>query len=336
MRRFVMAISVVGLVLTGFVGTASAKVYKLTLQNMFSMNHPVSYGLEKMAKDLKAMTEGQIEIQAVPPGALVKAPETFEAVGSGAVDMGTTCSCYHAGFLPVGATAFALPGDPRNVWEILSFIYDEGILDFFRKAYAPHNVVYGAPLGLPGYALVSKKPIKSWDDLSKLKVRATGSTAKNLQKLGVPTVFIPFAEIYVGLARGTIDAEISGAHSEAMLAKTYEVAKYQMTPELTGAQNCEIIINKKIWDELPANLRAMFDVALKAYAFDVARMFEKEERTARSFMESKGSKYVELPPEVMKKWLTSALGLWDELAAQDALCAEFIKRTKKHLKALGY
>ena len=76
MRRFVMAISVVGLVLTGFVGTASAKVYKLTLQNMFSMNHPVSYGLEKMAKDLKAMTEGQIEIQAVPPGALVKAPES--------------------------------------------------------------------------------------------------------------------------------------------------------------------------------------------------------------------------------------------------------------------
>lgn len=80
----------------------------------------------------------------------------------------------------------------------------------------------------------------------------------------------------------------------------------------------------------------MFDVALKAYAFDVARMFEKEERTARSFMESKGSKYVELPPEVMKKWLNSALGLWDELAAQDALCAEFIKRTKKHLKDLGY
>lgn len=336
MKRFLVAVLVMASFLVCSVSVSGAKTYKFTLQNMFSMNHPVSQGLQKMIDDLKKMTNGQIDIQALPPGALVKAPQVFESVGAGALDMGTTCSCYHAGILEVGATAFALPGDPRNVWEILSFIYDEGIMEFFRQAYAAHNVVYGAPLGLPGYALVSKKPVKSWEDLSKLKVRATGSIAKNLKALGVPTVFIPFEEIYVGLARGTIDAEISGAHSESMLAKTYEVARYQMTPQVSGAQNCEIIVNKKKWDELPPNLKAMFEVALKAFAFDVARLFEKEERTARSFMESKGAEYVELPLEVMKKWQAASMQLWDDLAKQDAQCAEYIKRTKEHLKVLGY
>ncbi|HOO89237.1 MAG TPA: TRAP transporter substrate-binding protein [Syntrophales bacterium] len=334
--KAVIVVSVFALLLTGFVGSASAKVYKFTLQNMFSMNHPVSIALDKMSKDLKAATDGQIVIQSIPPGGLVKSPEIFESVGNGAIDMGTTCSCYHAGILPMAATAFALPGDPRGPMNILSFIYDEGILEFFREAYAKHNVVYGAPVCWAGYTLVSKKPIQSWDDLRKLKVRATGSTAKNLKKLDVPTVFIPFAEIYVGLARGTIDAEISGSHTESFLAKTYEVAKYQMTPDVSGAQNCEIIINKTRWDALPANLRAIFEIALKQYAFDVTRMFETEDRLSKAKMEAAGAQYLELPAEVVKKWQDSAMELWDELAAQDELCAEYIKRSKEHIKSLGF
>jgi TRAP-type mannitol/chloroaromatic compound transport system substrate-binding protein len=333
----VIILSVFALLLVGFVGSASAqKVYKFTLQNMFSLNHPVSIALDKMSKDLKAATDGQIDIQAVPPGALVKSPEIFESVGVGAIDMGTTCSCYHAGIIPMAATAFALPGDPRGPMNILSFIYDEGIIDFFRDAYAKHNVVYGAPLCWAGYTLVSKKPITSWDDLKQLKIRATGSTAKNLKKLDIPTVFIPFAEIYVGLARGTIDAEISGSHTESFLGKTYEVAKYQMTPDVSGAQNCEIIINKTKWDSLPANLRAIFEIALRDYAFAVTRAFDTEDYLSKAKMEAKGAEYVELPPEFVTKWQESAMELWDELAAQDALCAEYIKRSKEHIKSLGY
>jgi len=332
-----IVLMVLALVLVGFVGSASAKkVYKFTLQNMFSLNHPVSIALDNMSKDLKAATDGQILIQAIPPGGLVKSPEIFESVGNGAIDMGTTCSCYHAGILPMAATAFALPGDPRGPMNILSFIYDEGILEFFREAYAKENVVYGAPLCWAGYTLVSKKPINSWDDLKKLKVRATGSVAKNLKKLDIPTVFIPFAEIYVGLARGTIDAEISGSHTESFLAKTYEVAKYQMTPDVSGAQNCEIIVNKTKWDSLPANLRAIFEIALKKYAFDVTRAFDTEDILSKAKMEAKGAQYLELPADVVKKWQDSAMELWDELASQDALCAEYIKRSKEHIKSLGY
>ncbi|WP_232367141.1 TRAP transporter substrate-binding protein [Desulfocicer vacuolatum] len=322
---------------TGFVNDAhAAKKFKFTMQNMFSLNHPITVAVAKMAKEVKKNTNGQVIIQVLPSGALIKGPNIFETVGNGAIDMGTTCSCYHGGILPVAATAFALPGDPRGVDQILEFIYDEEVLKFYRDAYAKVNVFYGAPLVMDGYTIVSKEPITSWEDLSKLKVRASGTIAKTLQKMEVPTVFIPFSEIYVALSRGTIDAEISGSHTESYLAKTFEVAKYQTVPDISGAQNCEVIINQDRWNELPENLQVAFEKELKACSTHVAALFAAENQVVREKMEAQGAEYVELPQDVVKKWISTAVSMWDEDLSKDELSAQYIQLVKKDLKKRGY
>ena len=321
----------------GFQGKAHAeKTYKFTMQNMFSLNHPISIAVEKMGKDLKAESKGQIDIQILPSGALVGGPNIFESVGNGAITMGTTCSCYHDGILPVAATAFALPGDPRGVNDIIDFIYQDEVLKFYRDAYAKVNVFYGAPMVMDGYTIVSKKPIQNWNDLKKLKVRASGSIAKTLQKMGIPTVFIPFSEIYVALSRGTIDAEISGSHTESFLAGTYEVAKYQTTPDISGAQNCEVIANLDSWNELPENLKAIFEKNMKSCSAHVAQLFAAENAAVRGKMEAKGAKYVEMPKDVVEKWIKTAVGMWDEELSKDPLSAQYIQLVKKDLKKRGY
>lgn len=321
----------------GFKGNAHAgKTYRFTMQNMFSLNHPITVAVAKMAKDLKADSKGQIDIQVLPSGALVKGPNVFETVGNGSIDMGTTCSCYHGGILPVAATAFALPGDPRGVDQILDFIYQDEVLNFYRDAYKQVNVFYGAPLVMDGYTIVSKKPINTWEDLKKLKVRASGTIAKTFQKMGIPTVFIPFSEIYVALSRGTIDAEISGSHTESYLAKTFEVAKYQTVPDISGAQNCELIINQDRWNELPENLQVVFEQALKNCSTHVAALFAAENDVVRGKMEAEGAKYVELPQDVVEKWIATAVSMWDEDLAKDPLSAKYLELVKKDLKRLGY
>jgi TRAP-type C4-dicarboxylate transport system substrate-binding protein len=315
----------------------AGKVYKFTMQNMFSMNHPVTAAVKEMAKELKKASDGRIKLQVLASGALVKGPNIFETVGNGAIDMGTTCSCYHGGILPVAATAFALPGDPRGADEIMEFIYQEDTLKFFRDAYASKNVVYGAPLVWDGYTIVSKKPITTWEDLKKLKIRASGSIAKTLRRMEVPTVFIPFSEIYVALSRGTIDAEISGSHAESYLAKTFEVAKYQTVPNITGAQNCEIILNRDRWQELPDDLKTVFDNALKHCATRVAQIFTDDASTAKSKMEAKGAEYVQLPDSVVDQWMETSVEMWDdELAKESPLSAAYIELVKKDLEKRGY
>ncbi len=327
--------------LTGFgsdnTGVAHAgKTYRFTMQNMFSLNHPISVAVDEMAKEVKKESNGQITIQVLPSGALVKGPNIFETVGNGSIDMGTTCSCYHGGILPVAATAFALPGDPRDTRQIIDFIYQEDVLKFYREAYATVNVFYGAPLVMDGYTIVSKKPINTWEDLKKLKVRASGSIAKTLQKMGIPTVFIPFSEIYVALSRGTIDAEISGSHAESFLANTYEVAKYQTDPSISGAQNCEVIINADRWKELPDDLKAVFDKALRKSSQRVAEVFEQENKEVKVKMETAGAQFIQMPKEVMDRWVKTAVSLWDEELAKDPLSIQYIELVKKDLQKRGY
>ncbi len=337
----ILFVMVLSLIITGF-GTGftdnahAAKTHKFTMQNMFSLNHPITLAVTEMVKNVKKNTDGQIKIQVLPSGALVKGPNIFETVGNGAIDMGTTCSCYHGGILPVAATAFALPGDPRGVDQILDFIYDEEVLKFYRDAYAKVNVFYGAPLVMDGYTIVSKKPINTWEDLKKIKVRASGSIAKTFQKMGINTVFIPFSEIYVALSRGTIDAEISGSHTESFLAKTFEVAKYQTVPDISGAQNCEVIINQDRWNELPENLQVIFEKELKACSIHVAELFAAENQIVKEKMEAQGAEYIQLPPDVVEKWISTAVGMWDEELAKDELSAEYLKLVKKDLKKRGY
>ena len=318
------------------ISSAHAEKFRLTMQNMFSLNHPISLAVNQMAADLKKESNGRINIQVLPSGALVKGPSIFESVSMGSIDMGTTCSCYHGGILPVAATSFALPGDPRGVQEIINFIQKDEVLDFLRKAYAGKGVFFGAPLVMDGYTIVSKKPINTWEDLKKMKVRASGSIAKTLKKMDIPTVFIPFSEIYVALSRGTIDAEISGNHAESFLAKTYEVAKYQTTPEISGAQNCEVIINQDRWNELPDDLKTMFEKAFKNCSAKVAQLFEAENKAVKDKMEGKGAQFTALPKDVMDRWTRTAVKMWSEEFTKDPLSAQYIELVKKDLKSLGY
>lgn len=333
---FVLSLSLLMLIGFGPMAAHAGKTYRFTMQNMFSLNHPISTAVNQMAKDLKKESNGQIAIQVLPSGALVKGPSIFESVSLGSIDMGTTCSCYHGGILPVAATAFALPGDPRGMDEIMDFIYQEEVMKFFRESYATKNVFFGAPLIMDGYTIVSKKPIQNWEDLKKMKVRASGSIAKTLKKMGVPTVFIPFSEIYVALSRGTIDAEISGNHAESFLAKTFEVAKYQTTPYISGAQNCEVIVNQERWNELPDDLKATFEKGLAKCAKEVVALFKQENQAVIAKMEAKGAQFIQFPDDVMARWAKTAVQMWNEEFTKDPLSARYIDLAKKDLKRLGH
>ncbi|GAB6191219.1 TRAP transporter substrate-binding protein [Desulfocastanea catecholica] len=329
---FVIAVAISMMMTSAY----AEKTYKFTMQNMFSLNHPATLAMTQLAADVKEKSGGRITIQVLPSGALVKGPSIFESVGMGSIDMGTTCSTYHAGILPVAATAFALPGDPRGVDDIMDFIYQDETLTFLRDSYATKNVFYGAPLVMDGYTIVSKKPIQTWDDLKKMKVRASGTIAKTLQKMDIPTVFIPFSEIYVALSRGTIDAEISGNHLESYLGKTYEVAKFQTTPYISGAQNCEVIANQDRVNELPADLRVIFEQALKDSAVNMVKAFNAENADVMSKMTDAGTQFIQLPDDVLQHWIKTAVKMWDEELTTDKLSADYIALVKKDLKSRGY
>ena len=53
-------------------------------------------------------------------------------------------------------------------------------------------------------------------------------------------------------------------------------------------------------------------------------------------MEAKGAQFINLPDEVMNKWIQTAVRMWDEEFTRDKMSAEYIGLVKKDLKTLGY
>jgi TRAP-type mannitol/chloroaromatic compound transport system substrate-binding protein len=323
-------------ILLGTVSMVQAKTFRFTCQNVNAMEHPGWQVIARMAEDLKVMSQGQILIDQVGPGGLVKSPQTFEATGSGAIDMAITYGAYHGGIVPVGATSFALPGDPRDMWETLNFYYEEGGLDFLRTQYAKHGVYYAGAMVWPGYGMFSRKKVESLEDIRNLKVRAAGTMATMLHRMGVSTTFIPFAEIYVAMSRGAIDATVSGSHAENYLQNLHEVGKFMVVPDFSGVQTLEVLVNKGKFDSMPDHLKAMFETAIHRASLDFTRTFMQMEKRAEADMVSAGVTKVELPQSTVDEIKKAADAIWDEVGEKDEFSAQYIEMIRTHLKKLGY
>jgi TRAP-type transport system periplasmic protein len=331
-----MTIALSFILVAGVAAMAQAKTFQYTCQNVNAMEHPGWKVIAQLADDLKVMSQGQIVVDQIAPGGLVQSPQTFEATGSGAIDMAITYGAYHGGVLPVAATSFALPGDPRDMWETLNFYYDEGGLDFLRTHYAKHGVHYAGAMVWPGYAMFSRKKVENIDDIRKLKVRAVGTMATMLHGMGVSTTFIPFSEIYVAMSRGAIDATVSGSHAENFLQNLHEVGKFMVVPDFSGVQTLEVLVNKAKFDSMPEPLRVMFETAIHKASLDFTRSFMQMEKQAETDMLKAGVEKVVLPESTMDEIKKATSAVWDEVAEKDEASAQYIEMLRNNLKNLGY
>jgi TRAP-type mannitol/chloroaromatic compound transport system substrate-binding protein len=331
-----MLVMLAGVVALAATSVQAEKTFRLTCQNVNAMDHPGFIVIDQLINDVKAMTDGKLIINQIPPGGMVKSPQTLAATGQGAIDMTITYGCYHGGDLPVAAASFALPGDPRGVWEMYNFYYEDGALDFLRKNYKTRNVYYLAPGVWPGYAMMSKKEVQNLEDIKKLKVRAAGTMAKMLHRVGVGTTFIPFAEIYQAMSRGTIDATVSGSHAENYLQNLHEVAKYMVEPDFSSAQTLEILVNLDQWNAMPKKMQIAFETAAQKATLHYTRMFMNMTKKATENMQEAGCELLSLPESTMQEIREASYRTWEEIADKDEATAEFIDMVKKDIAEEGY
>ena len=157
-------------------------------------------------------------------------PQIADAVGSGTVEMGHTCSYYYFGKDPTFSLGTAAPFG-LNARQMNAWLYQGGGNDLLNEFYAKHNL-YGMPAGNTGVQMGGwfRKEIKTVQDLQGLKIRIAGIAGLVLQKLGAVPQQIPGGDIYPALERGTIDAaEWVGPYDDEKLGFS-KVAPYYYYP----------------------------------------------------------------------------------------------------------
>jgi TRAP-type mannitol/chloroaromatic compound transport system substrate-binding protein len=184
--------------------------------------------------------------------------------------------------------------------------------------------------------MMSKKEVQNLEDIKKLKVRAAGTMAKMLHRVGVGTTFIPFAEIYQAMSRGTIDATVSGSHAENYLQNLHEVAKYMVEPDFSSAQTLEILVNLDQWNAMPKKMQIAFETAAQKATLHYTRMFMNMTKKATENMQEAGCELLSLPESTMQEIREASYRTWEEIADKDEATAEFIDMVKKDIAEEGY
>lgn len=216
---------------------------------------------------MNRLAAGELEIKYFPGGTLVKTSgEIFDAVVVGSLQMATDWPSYWEG----KNTAFGLitstplwltPGD------YMLWFWQAGGLELAQELYAKYNLVwFPHSVTGPESGQRSNKAIYKGDDFKGVKMRQCGRVqAKILKDIGGAPIFMPGAEVYLALSRGTIDAgefsvpEVDWAMGFQEVSKFWVLPGWHQPGPVSG-----VMINKKAFDKLPDRIKFMFKEAAMA------------------------------------------------------------------------
>ena len=257
----------------------------------------------------------------------------MQAVGKGTIDMCQGYSGYWPGQLDIASIEAGLPGAWTSFDEAWYIFETKGLIDLIREAYAEKGVHYLGPIMGGPFDLLTKEPVNSLEDLKKMKIRATPSVAKVLEKFDIPTVYLPGGELYLGLSTGTIDGVIYAGTNEYKAMKLYESAKhYTFLNMVSPGYTDDMLINKAKWDSLSDEHKRIIEMA-----------YAKHARRMHTWMVS-GSidagvdglfEFNSLSEADSQKLRDAAKVIWKEEAAKSERNAKAIQILEEAAKATG-
>ncbi len=249
-----------------FSEAAAQEKIRWKMQSAFgsALTHLGTSGV-RFSKDIERMSGGKFEVKFYEPGALIPPLECFDAVSRGSIESCWTTPGYDTGKYASLAFFTAVPFGP-SVGEFLAWKWFGGGNKLRDEIYEKHGMVAKDCFCIaPETSGWFRKEVKSIDELKGLKMRFFGLGAQVMAKLGVSTQLLAAADIYPALERGVIDATEFSMPAMDVKLGFHQIAKFNYFPGWHQQVSCShLLINKKAWDALPENYKAMIEVAGQA------------------------------------------------------------------------
>jgi C4-dicarboxylate-binding protein DctP len=297
MRTFAIAASIAVLAL-GLTGPASAQApIIIKFSHVVATDTPKGKASEKFKELADKYTGGKVKVEIYPNSTLYKDKEELEALQLGSVQM---LAPSNSKFGPLGIREF----------EVFDLPYILPDLKTLRK-------VTEGPLGARLLKLLEPKGITGlayWDngfkqmsankklvtpaDYQGVKFRIQSSRVLQAQfkALGSLPQVMAFGEVYQALQTGVVDGQ-ENTWSNIYTQKMHEVQKY-ITESNHGYIGYVVIVNKKFWDDLPADIRDQLTKAMKeATDFNNTQSQKENEDALAEIRKSGKSEIIKLTPE---------------------------------------
>jgi len=274
----------------------------IKFSHVVAQHTPKGQAADYFKKIAEERTKGRVKVEVYPNSQLYKDKEEMEALQLGAVQM---LAPSLAKFAPLGVKEFELFDLP--------FIFDN-----YQELHKVTQGPIGAKLlkklesrgilGLSywdnGFKVMSaNKPLKTPADFRGQKMRIQSSKVLDAQmrSMGANPQVLAFSEVYQALQTGVVDGT-ENPPSNLYTQKMHEVQKY-VTLSDHGYLGYAVIVNKKFWASLPADIRKTLEGAMKdatKYANDIAK---KDNDEALAAVKKSGrSQLISLTPQERAAW----------------------------------
>jgi len=206
--------------------SAAAQPVVMRISHQVPPAHHMTRLLESFAADVKARTNGGVEVQLYGSEQLAKAAENFPQVARGTIEAAMSVNFQWGTTIPE-MSATLIPYAMSDLERIKRFPTSDArkFLDAKLEQRGVHSVAW---LYITRQTIItsSKRPIVAIDDFKGVKIRGLNSmTDKGLAAAGAAPSAMPGSEVYQALQSGVLDAGLTDV-SAGYSRKYYEVQKY--------------------------------------------------------------------------------------------------------------
>ena len=259
----------------------------IKFSHVAALDSPKGAGAERFKKLAEERTKGRVRVEIFPNSILYKDKEELEALQVGAVQM---LAPSVSKFGPFGVKEFEVFDLPFVTPDLASFqrvANGEFGQSLMRRL--DSRGVHGLAFWDAGFRVItSNKPLQKLADFRGQKIRINSSKVieSQMRALGMLPQTLAFSEVYQALQTGVVDGADTVA-SNAYSQKFYEVQKH-INLLHHSHQAYAVIVNKKFWDGLPADLRPILESAMADATTYETAMSVAEERDAIDRMKASG------------------------------------------------
>ncbi|MFG6456583.1 TRAP transporter substrate-binding protein [Roseateles sp. BYS96W] len=311
LRRLVLA-AALALPFTAF---AQAPIV-IKFSHVVAPDTPKGKGAQRFKELAEQRTGGKVKVELYPNSQLYKDKEELEALQLGSVQM---LAPSLAKFGPLGAKEFEVFDLPFIFKDTAAFrAVTDGQLgaDLFKKL---------EPKGIKGLAywdngfhiMSANKPLHTVADFKGMKMRIQSSKVLDAQMraLGAIPQVMAFSELYQALQSGVVDGT-EGVPSNFYTQKIFEVQKH-MTLSNHGHLAYAVIVNKKFWDGLPADIRTQLEGAVKDATVYANAIAATENATSLDKIKASGKTTIYTPtPAEITEWKKALMPVHKEMESR--------------------
>ena len=274
----------------------------IKFSHVVATDTPKGQAAERFKEQAEKLTKGRVKVEVYPNSQLYKDKEELEALQLGAVQM---LAPSLAKFGPLGVKefeAFDLPyifPSKAALYAVTEGPIGKGLL----KKLEPKGIT-GLAYWDNGFKIMSaNKPLHVPADFRGQKMRIQSSKVLDAQMraLGANPQVLAFSEVYQALQTGVVDGT-ENPPSNMYTQKMHEVQKH-LTVSNHGYLGYAVIVNKKFWDGLPADIRGQLEQAMRdATTFEKAIAQRDNDLAMEAIRKAGKTTIYQLTPAEQAQW----------------------------------